>query len=255
MKRHSNLSLSRHYPMVKVANRSTISWSFALLFHEKKSPRARPGERLNSFVGTDIADAGSSEESATAAPDSPCSPAEAGATTAAAAPSNEQQEQQTQHQPYQHQTQYQQQQHAAGNITTAASHVAEDSGAPCEMRRTPPQNKGKSFSIFKYHRFIHLFSSICISNIYSLTGLTHIFTYNSIEEFLYNGLHFFRFQMGNGWRIYKFHRLTCSILDRSIGWYMTLYISNDCNIQWYVTKCVFWLLAFWSFLLLFLNNV
>lgn len=87
----------------------------------------------------DISDAVSPKESGAAAPNSPCSPAETDAAAAIAAPSNEQQEQQTQ-QSYQHQTQYQQQ-HIAGNIATAASHVAEDSGAPCEMRRTPPQTK------------------------------------------------------------------------------------------------------------------
>ncbi|XP_011879207.1 PREDICTED: ankyrin repeat domain-containing protein 12 isoform X2 [Vollenhovia emeryi] len=89
----------------------------------------------------DIADAAASpKESATAAPKSLCSPAET-AAAATAAPSNEQQEQ-TQHQSYQHQTQYQQQQQPAVESTpTAASHVAEDSGALCEMRRTPPQNK------------------------------------------------------------------------------------------------------------------
>ncbi|XP_071567472.1 uncharacterized protein [Temnothorax nylanderi] len=91
---------------------------------------------INDIAGA----AGSPKESATAAPNSPCSPAETDAAAATAAPSSEEQEQQTQHQSYQHQTQYQQQ-HAAGSIATAASHVAEDSGAPCEMRRTPPQNK------------------------------------------------------------------------------------------------------------------
>jgi len=97
---------------------------------------------LISFVGTDIAGtAGLPKESATAAPNSPYSPAETDAAATTSAPSTEQQEQQTQeHQSYQHQTQ---QQYAAGSIATAASHVAEDSGAPCEMRRTPPQNKGK----------------------------------------------------------------------------------------------------------------
>ncbi|XP_012214566.1 ankyrin repeat domain-containing protein 12 isoform X2 [Linepithema humile] len=89
--------------------------------------------------------AGSPEESATAAPGSPCSPAETGAAaaTAAAAPSGEQQEQQAQQQQlYQQQpAQYQQQQRATGSAAAAASQVPEDSGASCEMRRTPPQNK------------------------------------------------------------------------------------------------------------------
>lgn len=113
---------------------------------EKKFSKEFDTDLLNSFVGIDIAGAASPKESATAVPDSPCSPAETDAVTATAAPSNEQQEQ-TQHQSYQHQTQYQQQ-HAVGNIATAASQVAEDSGALCEMRRTPPQNKGKFLLLY-----------------------------------------------------------------------------------------------------------
>ncbi|KAI4500966.1 hypothetical protein M0802_003769 [Mischocyttarus mexicanus] len=48
-----------------------------------------------------------------------------------------------QQQHYNHHSQYQhqQQQRTTGSASVAAPHVAEDSGAPCEMRRTPPQNK------------------------------------------------------------------------------------------------------------------
>nr|XP_050853087.1 ankyrin repeat domain-containing protein 12 [Vespula vulgaris]XP_050853088.1 ankyrin repeat domain-containing protein 12 [Vespula vulgaris] len=62
--------------------------------------------------------------------------------------SNEQQEQQQsssslyqQHYNHHSQYQHQQQQRTTGSASIAAPHVAEDSGAPCEMRRTPPQNK------------------------------------------------------------------------------------------------------------------
>ncbi|XP_070163858.1 ankyrin repeat domain-containing protein 12 isoform X2 [Polyergus mexicanus] len=93
--------------------------------------------------------AGLPDKSTTTTLDKPCSPSETStsvttATAAAAAPSSEQEEQQLQQQPlYQYHTQYQQQQQqrAGGNTAAAASHVAEDSGASCEMRRTPPQNK------------------------------------------------------------------------------------------------------------------
>lgn len=140
MKLCSNLSLSRHYVKLKITNIPATSRSFALPFHEKNLREFNTEIFWTSFIGTDIAGAaGSPKESATAAPNSPCSPSETSTATTAAP--NEQQEQQTQHQSYQHQTY--QQQHTVGSIATAASHVAEDSGAPCEMRRTPPQNKGK----------------------------------------------------------------------------------------------------------------
>lgn len=87
---------------------------------------------------TDITGATSPDESTTVASDSPCSPAE----TSASAPSNEEQEQQPLYQHHHSQLQ-QQQQRTTGSAPAAAPHVAEDSGAPCEMRRTPPQNKGK----------------------------------------------------------------------------------------------------------------
>ncbi|KAL0100821.1 hypothetical protein PUN28_019301 [Cardiocondyla obscurior] len=85
--------------------------------------------------GTDIARAADSpkdKEITTAAPSSPCSPAETSTVVATITPSSDQQELQTQHQFYQH---------AVGSIATTTSHVAEDSGALYEMRRTPPQNK------------------------------------------------------------------------------------------------------------------
>lgn len=84
----------------------------------------------------------SPDESTTVAPDSPCSPAE----TSTSASSHEQQEQEQQQQLYEHHhSQFQQQQQrTTGSAPAAALHVAEDSGAPCEMRRTPPQNKGES---------------------------------------------------------------------------------------------------------------
>lgn len=91
--------------------------------------------------------AGLPDKSATTTLDKPCSPSETstpGATTAtaaAAAPSSEQEEQQPLSYQYHTQYQQQQQQRAAGNTAAAASHVADDSGASCEMRRTPPQNK------------------------------------------------------------------------------------------------------------------
>ncbi|XP_072751401.1 uncharacterized protein [Anoplolepis gracilipes] len=87
--------------------------------------------------------AGLPDKNTTTTLDKLCSPSETSTTvTTAAAPSSEQEEQQLQQPPlYQYHTQYQQQQRAAGNTAAAASHVAEDSGASCEMRRTPPQNK------------------------------------------------------------------------------------------------------------------
>lgn len=99
------------------------------------------------FVNTDITSATSPDESTTVASDNPCSPIE----TSAAAPTNEQQEQEKQQQQPQQQQLYQhnhpqfqqQQQRTTGSAPAAALHVAEDSGAPCEMRRTPPQNKGE----------------------------------------------------------------------------------------------------------------
>ncbi|XP_070163857.1 ankyrin repeat domain-containing protein 12 isoform X1 [Polyergus mexicanus] len=102
-------------------------------------------EMVSDVAGT----AGLPDKSTTTTLDKPCSPSETStsvttATAAAAAPSSEQEEQQLQQQPlYQYHTQYQQQQQqrAGGNTAAAASHVAEDSGASCEMRRTPPQNK------------------------------------------------------------------------------------------------------------------
>ncbi|CAL7944521.1 unnamed protein product [Xylocopa violacea] len=102
------------------------------------------GYDLNAKEANDITGASSPDESTTVAPDSPCSPAE----TSASAPTNEQQEQEQQQQQQQqqvyqhHHTQFQQQQQrTTGSAPAATPHVAEDSGAPCEMRRTPPQNK------------------------------------------------------------------------------------------------------------------
>ncbi|CAK9825534.1 Ankyrin repeat domain-containing protein 12 [Anthophora retusa] len=107
------------------------------------------GYDLNAKETNDITGASSPDESTTVAPNSPCSPAE----TSASAPSNEQQEQEQQQQQQQQQQQkqqlyqhhhsqfQQQQQRTTGSAPAAAPHVAEDSGAPCEMRRTPPQNK------------------------------------------------------------------------------------------------------------------
>ena len=92
---------------------------------------------------TDITGVSSPDENTTVVSDNPCSPAE----TSASAPSKEQQEQeqQPQQQLYEHHhSQFQQQQQrTTGSAPAAAPHVAEDSGAPCEMRRTPPQNKGE----------------------------------------------------------------------------------------------------------------
>ncbi|XP_076641064.1 uncharacterized protein LOC143352449 [Halictus rubicundus] len=103
------------------------------------------GYDLNAKETSDTTSATSPDESTTFASDNPCSPVE----TSATAPSNEQQEQekQQQQQPQQqlyqhHHSQFQQQQQrTTGSAPAAALHVAEDSGAPCEMRRTPPQNK------------------------------------------------------------------------------------------------------------------
>ncbi|CAK9805453.1 Ankyrin repeat domain-containing protein 12 [Anthophora plagiata] len=101
------------------------------------------GYDLNAKETNDITGASSPDESTTVAPNSPCSPAE----TSTSAPSNEQQEQEQQQQQKQqlyqhHHSQFQQQQQrSTGSAPAAAPHVAEDSGAPCEMRRTPPQNK------------------------------------------------------------------------------------------------------------------
>lgn len=97
---------------------------------------------------TDITGVSSPDESTTVVPDNPCSPAETGAS----APSKEQQQQEQEQQQQQQQQQLyehhhsqfqQQQQRTTGSAPAAALHVAEDSGAPCEMRRTPPQNKGE----------------------------------------------------------------------------------------------------------------
>ncbi|XP_029667561.1 ankyrin repeat domain-containing protein 12 isoform X3 [Formica exsecta] len=96
-------------------------------------------EMVSDVAGT----AGLPDKSTTTTLDKPCSPSKT-STVTTAAPSSEQEEQQLQQQPlYQYHTQYQQQQQqrAGGNTAAAASHVAEDSGASCEMRRTPPQNK------------------------------------------------------------------------------------------------------------------
>ncbi|OAD55137.1 Ankyrin repeat domain-containing protein 12 [Eufriesea mexicana] len=103
------------------------------------------GYDLNAKEANDITGVSSPDESTTVAPDSPCSPAE----TSASAPSNEQQQQEQEQQQQQQQQLYehhhsqfqQQQQRTTGSAPAAAPHVAEDSGAPCEMRRTPPQNK------------------------------------------------------------------------------------------------------------------
>ncbi|XP_015429487.1 PREDICTED: putative mediator of RNA polymerase II transcription subunit 29 [Dufourea novaeangliae] len=103
------------------------------------------GYDLNTKEANDTTSTSSPDESTTVAYDNPCSPAE----TSATAPSNEhqdqeqeQEQQQQQQQLYQHHhPQLQQQQRTTGSAPAAALHVAEDSGAPCEMRRTPPQNK------------------------------------------------------------------------------------------------------------------
>ncbi|XP_012149888.1 uncharacterized protein LOC100877457 isoform X2 [Megachile rotundata] len=98
------------------------------------------GYDLNAKETNNITGVSSPDESTTVAPNSPCSPGE----TSAAAPSNEQEQeqQQQQQQLYQHHhSQFQQQQRTTGSAPAVAQHVAEDSGAPCEMRRTPPQNK------------------------------------------------------------------------------------------------------------------
>lgn len=88
----------------------------------------------------DITGVSSPDENTAIAPDSPCSPAE----TSASASSKEQEQEQQQQQIYDHHSQFQQQQQrTTGSAPAAAPHVAEDSGAPCEMRRTPPQNKGE----------------------------------------------------------------------------------------------------------------
>lgn len=104
-------------------------------------------------MSADIAGANSPDESATVALESPCSPGE----TSATAQSNEQQEQdqQQQQQLYHHQPELQQQQRTTGSAPAAALHVAEDSGAPCEMRRTPPQNKGEFIMHFPMHEIVH----------------------------------------------------------------------------------------------------
>ena len=106
---------------------------------------------------TDITGVSSPDESTTVVPDNPCSPAETGAS----APSKEQQEQeqqqQQQQQLYEHHHSQLQQQRTTGSAPAAAPHVAEDSGAPCEMRRTPPQNKGEFICSLFIHR-ISIFS-------------------------------------------------------------------------------------------------
>ncbi|XP_043583975.1 ankyrin repeat domain-containing protein 12 isoform X1 [Bombus pyrosoma] len=96
------------------------------------------GYDINAKEGNDITGVSSPDENTAIAPDSPCSPAE----TSASAPSKEQEQEQQQQQIYDHHSQFQQQQQrTTGSAPAAAPHVAEDSGAPCEMRRTPPQNK------------------------------------------------------------------------------------------------------------------
>ncbi|XP_012164993.2 ankyrin repeat domain-containing protein 12 isoform X1 [Bombus terrestris] len=96
------------------------------------------GYDINTKEGNDITGVSSPDENTAIAPDSPCSPAE----TSASAPSKEQEQEQQQQQIYDHHSQFQQQQQrTTGSAPAAAPHVAEDSGAPCEMRRTPPQNK------------------------------------------------------------------------------------------------------------------
>ncbi|XP_033351419.1 ankyrin repeat domain-containing protein 12 isoform X1 [Bombus vosnesenskii] len=96
------------------------------------------GYDINAKEGNDITGVSSPDENTAIAPDSPCSPAE----TSASAPSKEQEQEQQQLQIYDHHSQFQQQQQrTTGSAPAAAPHVAEDSGAPCEMRRTPPQNK------------------------------------------------------------------------------------------------------------------
>lgn len=154
-RRHSNLSLMSHCATLRVSDRSAISLilltTLGCSVGETPSLEKLDTETLfsNSFIGTDVAGTtGVPDESTTITLDKPCSPSETSTTVAtAAAPSSEQEEQQPL---YQYHTQHQQQQRAAGNIAAAASHVAEDSGASYEMRRTPPQNKGKFFlSFFK----------------------------------------------------------------------------------------------------------
>ncbi|XP_012249543.1 ankyrin repeat domain-containing protein 12 isoform X1 [Bombus impatiens] len=96
------------------------------------------GYDISAKEGNDITGVSSPDENTAIAPDSPCSPAE----TSASAPSKEQEQEQQQLQIYDHHSQFQQQQQrTTGSAPAAAPHVAEDSGAPCEMRRTPPQNK------------------------------------------------------------------------------------------------------------------
>ncbi|KAK9300116.1 hypothetical protein QLX08_007051 [Tetragonisca angustula] len=99
------------------------------------------GYDINTKETNNITGVSSPDESTTVVSDNPCSPAE----TSASAPSKEQQEQeqQQQQQLYEHHNSQfqQQQQRTTGSAPAAAPHVAEDSGAPCEMRRTPPQNK------------------------------------------------------------------------------------------------------------------
>ncbi|XP_060816503.1 ankyrin repeat domain-containing protein 12 isoform X1 [Bombus pascuorum] len=96
------------------------------------------GYDINAKEGNDITGVSSPDENTAIVPDSPCSPAE----TSASAPSKEQEQEQQQQQIYDHHSQFQQQQQrTTGSVPAAAPHVAEDSGAPCEMRRTPPQNK------------------------------------------------------------------------------------------------------------------
>ncbi|XP_071856712.1 uncharacterized protein isoform X1 [Bombus fervidus] len=96
------------------------------------------GYDINAKEGNDITGVSSPDENTAIVPDSPCSPAE----TSASAPSKEQEQELQQQQIYDHHSQFQQQQQrTTGSAPAAAPHVAEDSGAPCEMRRTPPQNK------------------------------------------------------------------------------------------------------------------
>lgn len=123
----------------------------------------------------------SPDESTTVAPDSPCSPAETSTSTS----SHEQQEQEQQQQLYEHHhSQFQQQQQrTTGSAPAAALHVAEDSGAPCEMRRTPPQNKGESVCTV-------LFIIISIKNLYFKFNFNAL-QFSYIIKFAFHFINFF----------------------------------------------------------------
>ncbi|KAI4485359.1 hypothetical protein M0804_006864 [Polistes exclamans] len=108
-------------------------------------------------------------------------------TTTSSSSSNEQKtEQQSsssiyQQQHYNHHSQYQhqQQQRTTGSASVAAPHVAEDSGAPCEMRRTPPQNKESSrVASYQCCRKCKLFGSMVLAN-KRCVGMQHVVSMQS----------------------------------------------------------------------------